>query len=501
MNPPAETPFVFQGLNTVPFEFLLFGIAVLLLLNIIASKISTRLGVPALLIFMVVGMLAGSDGPGGIHFDDPRLVQSIGVVALAFILFAGGMDTNWKSIRPVLRQGVSLSTLGVFITALLVGWFAHLVLDFSLLEGMLLGAIVSSTDAAAVFAVLRSRNVSLKGTLKPLLELESGSNDPMAVFLTTGFIMLLTTRDASVTDLVPMLSRQMSIGAVAGYVIGRASVVLINRLRLEYDGLYSVLTLSLVLFNYGITSLVQGNGFLSVYIAGLVMGNSVFIKKRTLVHFHDGLAWLMQITMFLVLGLQVYPSKLVPVAVVGLLTAVFLIAVARPAAVFLSLLFAPVSTRRKTMISWVGLRGAVPIILATFPLLAGISQAEMIFHIVFFVVLTSALIQGTTIPPVARWLRLDAPLLARFRAPFEFEPGEEIKGEMAEIEIMADSYAVNRQIVDLGLPAGALVIFIKRNNEYLVPGGSTVVKKGDVLHVLGQKGTIEAMRHLLEKPT
>jgi cell volume regulation protein A len=480
------------------FEYLLFGSSLLLLLGVLASKISSRLGIPALLLFLVVGMLAGSDGPGGIHFDDPRMVQSVGVVALALILFAGGLDTNWQSVRPVLLQGIPLSTLGVFVTAVLVGGFARVTLDMSWLEGLLLGAIVSSTDAAAVFSVLRSRKVSLKGTLKPLLKLESGSNDPMAVFLTMGLVLLVNDRSASIADLVPMLLLQMTLGTALGWIMGKASVQLINRLQLEYEGLYSALTLTLVLLNYGLTTLLKGNAFLSVYVAGLVMGNSTFIKKKSLTRFHDGLAWLMQIAMFLILGLQVYPSNLVPVIPLGLLAAAVLIFVARPAAVFLSLLFARMSIRRKVMVSWVGLRGAVPIILATFPLLAGLQKAELIFNIVFFLVITSALIQGSTIPLVARWLRLESPLLARFNVPFEIEPGEGVKGEMVEVEVLADSPVVGKALVDRGMPSGALIVFLERNNEYVVPGGRTVLRQGDRLHVLAERRVIGAVDSLFK---
>jgi cell volume regulation protein A len=475
------------------FDYLLFGSSLLLLLGVLASKISSRLGIPALLLFLVVGMLAGSDGPGGIHFDDPRMVQSVGVLALALILFAGGLDTNWQSVRPVLLQGLSLSTLGVFVTAVLVGGFARVALNMTWLEGLLLGAIVSSTDAAAVFSVLRSRKVSLKGTLKALLELESGSNDPMAVFLTTGFVLLVSDRSVGIVDLFPMLLWQMTLGTALGWVMGKASVQLINRLQLEYEGLYSALTLTLVLFNYGLTTLLEGNAFLSVYVAGLVMGNSTFIKKKSLTRFHDGLAWLMQIAMFLILGLQVYPSHLVPVIPLGLLAAVVLMFIARPVAVFLSLLFARMSIRRKVMVSWVGLRGAVPIILATFPLLAGLKNAEMIFNIVFFVVLTSALIQGSTLPLVARWLRLDAPLLARFKVPFEIEQGEGVRGEMVEMEVPAGSPVIGKALVDLGMPPGALIVFLERDNEYVVPSGATVLRQGDRLHILAESKVIGAI--------
>ncbi|MCC2626510.1 MAG: putative Potassium/proton antiporter, partial [Thermomicrobiales bacterium] len=289
-------------------EYFLLAAAGLLLLSVIASKAFGRMGIPALLLFLGIGMLAGSDGPGGIHFDNPWLAQSLGVVALTFILFAGGMDTEWASVRRVLGIGISLSTVGVAVTAGLVGWFATTALNMSWFEGLLIGAIVSSTDAAAVFAVMRSRYVGLRGPLKPLLELESGSNDPMAVFLTIGLISLITGQSSSPLDLVPMFIRQMVLGATIGYGIGKLMVLLINRLRLEYEGLYPVLTLSLVLLTYSGSAWLGGNGFLAVYIAGLMMGNSQFVHKRSLTRFHDGLAWLMQITMFLALGLQVFPT-------------------------------------------------------------------------------------------------------------------------------------------------------------------------------------------------
>jgi cell volume regulation protein A len=384
---------------------------------VIASKASARLGVPALVLFLAIGMLAGSDGPWGIYFDDPWLAQFLGVVALAFILFAGGLDINWQSVRRVFWSGIALSTIGIVITALLVAWFATVVLGFSLFEGLLLGAVVSSTDAAAVFAILRSRNVGLKGQLQPLLELESGSNDPMAVYLTLGFIGLLSNPATSIIDLIPMFIHQMSLGVAVGYAMGKAMVFIINRLKLEYDGLYPVLTLSLVLLTYGATASMGGNGFLAVYLAGLLMGKSNFIHKKSLMRFHDGLAWLTQIAMFLTLGLLVFPSRLTPIIGVGLLVSMFLIFVARPVSIFIALLFAKMSFKEKIMVSWVGLRGAVPVILATFPLLAGVPKADMIFNVVFFIVLTSVLLQGTLIPTVARWLDMAAPVPAKPKHP------------------------------------------------------------------------------------
>lgn len=478
-------------------EYILLGASILLLLSVIASKASGRLGVPALVLFLVIGMLAGSDGPGGIYFDDPWLAQFLGVVALAFILFAGGLDTNWQSVRRVFWSGLALSTLGVFITTLLVGWFATAVLGFSLFEGLLLGSVVSCTDAAAVFTVLRSRNVSLKGQLQPLLELESGSNDPMAVYLTIGFIELLSTPTASIIDLIPLFVHQMTLGAAIGYAMGRAMVLVVNRLKLEYDGLYPVLTFALVLLTYGATASMGGNGFLAVYLAGLLMGNGDFIHKKSLMRFHDGLAWLMQIAMFLTLGLLVFPSRLIPIMAVGLLVSMFLIFAARPVSVFIALLFAKMSLKEKVMVSWVGLRGAVPVILATFPLLAGVPKADMIFNIVFFIVLTSVLLQGSLIPLVARWLGMVAPVPAKPKYPVEFETASRISTELVEVGIPSRSTIVGRQLVELGLPKGVLVVLIHRNNESIVPGGGTILEAGDTLVVLARKEDIAQVRSMM----
>ncbi len=392
------------------FELILIGASLLLLLGVLASKVSDRFGIPALVLFLLLGMLAGSDGPGGVQFEDAALAQSIGVVALAFILFSGGLDTDWTSIRPVLKEGVALSTVGVVLTAAITAACARWLLHLPLTVALLLGAIVSSTDAAAVFSILRSRSVSLKGLLRPLLELESGSNDPMAVFLTVGLVQVLSSSATSLADLVWMFCLQMSLGAVAGYVSGRMLLMLINRIRLGYEGLYTVVTLSWALFVYSTTLVIGGNGFLAVYVAGIVIGNHDFIHKRSLLRFHDGVAWLMQIVMFLTLGLLVFPSRLAPVALSALLLAGCLMFIARPLSVIICLAFSRLTWREKTLVSWVGLRGAVPIILATYPMLANIPQSDLIFNVVFFVVLTSALLQGYSVPLLARWLRVDAPL-------------------------------------------------------------------------------------------
>ncbi|HWP43448.1 MAG TPA: potassium/proton antiporter [Blastocatellia bacterium] len=473
---------------------------ILLLLSVLASKASDRLGVPALLLFLVLGMLAGSDGPGGIYFDNAWIAQSLGVVALVFILFSGGFDTNWKTVRPVLGRALLLSTLGVFFTAGLLGWFIISVLDFSPLEGLLLGAIVSSTDAAAVFSVLRAKSVFLKRDVKALLELESGSNDPMAVFLTAAITGLIMGPETSILSLVPMFFQQMILGAAIGYGMGTVAVTVFNRIRLEYQGLYPVLSLSLVALTYGLSDLLGGNGFLAVYLAGLVLGNNDFIHKKSLMRFHDGMAWLMQIMMFLTLGLLVFPSRLTPLIGIGLLVSLFLIFVARPVSIFALLVPARMNMREIVMVAWVGLRGAVPVILATFPLLAGVPQAEMIFNLVFFIVLTSVLLQGPTIPIMARWLGLDEPAEDRTIYPLEFVPTEGIKSVLEEIRIPEYSATAGRSIVSLGLPRGALIVLINRGNEFLIPSGGTVLEAGDTLLVLADRASLGRARSIIEAP-
>jgi potassium/hydrogen antiporter len=385
-------------------EQILFVAALLLLLAVMASKVSARLGVPGLLVFLVIGMLAGSDGPGGIYYDNAFQAQSLGVVALAFILFAGGLETTLSRVRPIVWSAVSLATVGVLITAALFGAIAWWLLKIPWREAALIGAIVSSTDAAAVFSVMRSSGVRIKAGLQELLEVESGCNDPMAVFLTTAAIGVIQRPNEPLLGLLPRFLFEMAAGAAIGFVVGRGSVALFRRLRLESEGLYPVLSVAVVLLAYAGASEVHGNGFLAVYLAGILTGNGEFPQKETIVRFHDGIAWLMQIAMFLVLGLLVFPKQLPPIAVSGVMLSLFLVAIARPASVFLSLCLSALSVHEKLFISWVGLRGAAPIILATFPMLAGVPDANLYFHLVFFIVLTSVLMQGTAIPAVARRL-------------------------------------------------------------------------------------------------
>lgn len=470
-------------------ENILLLTSLLLVLSIFASKTSFRIGVPALLMFLGVGMLAGSEGLGQIQFDDPKLAQFIGTIALSFILFSGGLDTKWESIKPVLRQGVILSTLGVFLTALVLGMFCHFVFGFAWIEAMLLASIVSSTDAAAVFSILRSRGLGLKRNLRPLLELESGSNDPMAYVLTISLISVFSNQDQETLELLLTFVKQMSIGSAMGIVMGKLMVFVINRINLDVDGLYPVLVIALVLLTFSFVDLLGGNGFLAIYLSGLILGNARFIHKKSLLQFYDGIAWLMQIVLFLTLGLLVYPSQVIPVMGVGLAISLFLIFVARPVSVFVSLMFFKMSVREKLFVSWVGLRGAVPIVFATFPLVAGVPEAGLIFHIVFFITLTSVLFQGTTLSIVAKWLHLSVPERIRKPSPLEMELLDNFKSELVEVVIPPGAPVVGKSIVQTRFPKSAVIVMISRNGKFIRPGGSTILEANDKLLVMADNKT------------
>ena len=465
-------------------NILLIG-SLLLFVSIIAGKTSYKFGVPTLLLFLAIGMLAGSEGIIGIRFSDPKIAQFIGIVSLNFILFSGGLDTNWKTVKPIIRQGVVLSTLGVLLTALSLGTFVWFITDFTIYESMLLGSIVSSTDAAAVFSILRSKSLALKANLRSTLEMESGSNDPMAYVLVIVFLTLVVNQDQSIATVIPMFLQQMVVGGLAGYGFGRLSKFVINKSNLGFEGLYPVLSIALMFIIFSATDFVGGNGFLAIYISAVYLGNQDLIHKKAIMKMYDGLAWLMQIVLFLTLGLLVYPSEVVPFMGLGLLISVFLIVVARPVSVFLSLVFFRMKLRRRVYISWVGLRGAVPIVFATYPLLAGIDKAHMIFNIVFFISVTSVLIQGTTLSIFAKWLHVALPERVKQVTDVEkFMTTEYPKTAMKEIEVAPGCYAVNKKIVDLHFPKNTIIAIIKRNGKFLTPGGSTVIKANDKLVVL-----------------
>lgn len=479
------------------FDLTLLWVAVLMFAGVIASKLSNRFAIPVLLLFLTIGMLAGSEGIGGIYFDNAPLAKSMGIVALIFILFSGGFDTNWQETRTVIWPGIILSTLGVLVTAVITGFFAVRILEFSFLEGMLLGSIVSSTDAAAVFSILRSKRIGLKEPLKPLLELESGSNDPMAVFLTVGFISLLTVKDISMLSLIPRFVLDMGMGALTGLIMAKAIVWLVKHVKLEYEGLYPVIMVSLALMTYVTAILLKGNGFLAVYLAGVMLGREEFPHKRMIMRFNDGLAWLMQIAMFVTLGLLVFPSHIIPFVGKGLLITLLLMLIARPASILFCLWPFKMDFSKKMMIAWVGLRGAVPIILATFPFMAGISQASTIFNIVFFVVIASVFIQGTSIPMVSRMLKLDVPLAGRINYPIQFEKTEGMDAELTDVIVPYESEVVGRRISDLDVPDQCLIVLISREGRFVIPSGSTMIESGDVLLVLANKADFSVFQKVV----
>lgn len=472
--------------------------ALLLLLSIFSSKLSLKYGIPALLIFLGIGMLFGSDGLVVIDFADYQLAQSLGIIALIYILFSGGLDTKWEKVKPIVLPGILLSTLGVLLSALIVGYFASLILNVSILEGIILGAIVSSTDAAAVFSILRSKSIGFKHRLRELVEFESGTNDPMAIFLTIGLIQYYINPEMAWFSFIFLFVQQMGIGLIAGLLFGKLITWLINKANLGYDGLYPVLALSFVPLIYSITDLIGGSGFLAVYIAGLIMGNSVFAHKKSLMNFFDGVGWLMQITMFLILGFLVFPSEIVEIAGKGLLIALALILIGRPISVFLGTMFTGINTKAKLMVSWVGLRGAVPIILATFPLVYGLEQAELFFSIVFFIVVTSVLIQGTSIPFVAKWLDVDTPVKPETRYPIELEPSVDTKAALKEVEIKQGDYAIGKQLLELGLPEKVLIILINREGKFFIPRGTTVIRDHDKLLILSDEKDVLEISKLLK---
>jgi cell volume regulation protein A len=489
----------------VSVEFYFLVASILLIISIIAGKTSYRFGVPALLLFLLVGIFAGSDGLG-IQFDSPKQAQLIGVVALNIILFSGGMDTRLSEIRPILWQGIILSTFGVLLTAFITGcfifWLTHhlfTAITFSFLESMLLGSIMSSTDSASVFSILRSKKLSIKHNLRPLLELESGSNDPIAYMLMIVFIQLLQSSRISGMEVVLLFFRQFIIGALCGYILSKMVVYFINHIQLDYEGLYSVLLLSFLFFLYSFTSILGGNGYLAVYIGGLFIGNQRFVHKKSSLRFFDGLTWLFQIIMFLTLGLLVDPHELIPIAGAGILIGLFMIIVSRPFSVFILLSpFRKINFKSKLFVSWVGLRGAVPIIFATYPWMSGIPQARMMFNIVFFITILSLVLQGSSIPFVARLLKLTLPSSDKPKLKeFDIDLPEDIKSSISEITVTEEMLQKGRKLMDITLPDQTLAVMVKRKDHFFVPRGNTKLETGDTVLLIADNE--EIMRETYKK--
>ncbi|MGI6242437.1 MAG: potassium/proton antiporter [Prevotella sp.] len=460
----------------------------LVLVSIIISKTGYRFGIPTLLLFLFTGMFFGSEGLG-MQFDSPGDAQLIGMIALSVILFTGGMDTKYKDIKPVIGPGVILATLGVVLTTAFTGLFIYALsrwsamdIRLSIMVSMLLAATMSSTDSASVFNLLRTQKIGLKHRMRPILELESGSNDPMAYMLTIALVeVVVSGANFTFSNLALTLAEQFVLGGALGYAIGRLTVVLINRINLPNAALYPVLLLSMVFITFTLTDLLHGNGYLSVYIAGLVVGNSRLSYRREMNTFFDGLTWLLQIVLFLTLGLLVNPSEMMGVSLVALAIGVFMILVARPLSVFLCLLpFRKIPVRGKTFISWVGLRGAVPIIFATYPLLSGVESADILFNIVFFITLVSLILQGSTITYMARKLHLDQPA-EKTGNEFGVEIPEELGPDLNEVVLTEDMLANGNLLSQMDIPEGTLVMMVKRGKTIIVPNGRLPMEKGDVL--------------------
>ena len=468
-------------------NILLIG-AILIFCSILISKTGYRFGIPTLLLFLLVGMGFGSDGLG-LQFDSASDAQFIGMMALSIILFTGGMDTKLHDIRPVLAQGILLSTVGVLVTTLLTGGFIYFLssstsadIALPLLTSLLLAATMSSTDSASVFNLLRSQKMNLKENLRPMLELESGSNDPMAYMLTIALIQVVASgSDLSIGGVAKDLLVQFFFGGVIGFAFGKFSVWLINKIELSNASLYPILLLSLVFVTFTTTDLLKGNGYLAVYIAGVVVGNARLVFRKEVNTFMNGLTWLFQIVMFLSLGLLVNPHEMLDVAWIAVLIALFMILVARPVSVFLCLLpFRGMSHRARWFVSWVGLRGAVPIIFATYPVVAGIPGSQQIFNVVFFITLLSLIIQGMTISAGARMLHLDLPQ-EKEGNEFGVELPEEIDSQLMDQTLTAEMLKNGNRLADMDIPKGTLVMLVKRGNEFIIPNGQVELYEGDKL--------------------
>lgn len=454
-----------------------------LLICITSSKVLYKFGVPILLIFILLGMLFGSDGMVGIYFDNYELTKQLCSIGLVFIMFFGGFGTNWNMAKPVAVPSILMSSLGVIITAGMTGIFCYMIIGTSLLEGFLIGAIAASTDAASVFAVLRSQKLNLKGSLASLLEVESGSNDPIAYMLT---LVILTLMSNSGVELIaPMVIKQIVFGLTIGFILAKLSVYVLRKSNFEIEGFYTILIIAIIILSYALSEYIGGNGYLSVYISGIIIGNSRIPHKKSLVHFFDGISWIMQIMLFFMLGLLSFPSKLPGVFGIAIAISVFMIVVARPLSTFIVLGMFDFSNKDKLFISWVGLRGAASVVFAIYAVTQNVTIENDIFHIIFFIALVSVGIQGTLIPTVARKLDLvddSTPVLRTFN-----DYDGEISSKLIEVNISDNSKWANKSIMDSNIPEDILIVMIKRQEQVLVPKGSTIIKNGDILVLSGDR--------------
>ena len=461
------------------------------------ALVADRVRVPGLLLFLALGMVAGSEGLGGIRFDNAQLARTLGTIALVLILFEGGLTAGWSEIRPVLGTAAALATIGTALTALIAGFAAKLIFGFDTLEGMLVGAAVAATDSAAIFAVLRRS--TLEKRLARSLEGESGMNDPVALLLVIGFIEWIQQPGYGLADMAGLLALKLALGAAIGVGLGRLSVAVLDRVRLPSDGIYPVATIAIAALAYGLAELAHGSGFLAVYLTALALGSGRIPARRTVVAFHQGLGWVAQISLFILLGLLVFPSSLDDVALEALALSAVLILVARPVATFAATALAPLNSRERLMLGWAGLRGATPIWLATFPVVAGIGAADELFAIVFFVVVTSTLVQGATFEPLASRLGLTTDEPALPRRLLESGRIRRLGGEVIAYRLPAGAAAAGHVVRELELPREALLNVIVREGEAIPPRGSTELREGDELHILVRGELLNEVEELTKR--
>ena len=469
----------------------------LLAAGVAASLLAGRVRLPALVLFLAVGMAIGSDGANWIDFADYELARRIGVIALALILFEGGLAVRWSELRPVARPAVMLASVGTIVTAGITGAGASLLFDLSLLESLLLGAILSATDGAAIFALLRGS--SLRRRVARTLEGEAGLNDPIAVLLVIGFVSWIDSPDYGALDMVWLFVRQLGIGAAAGLGIGALGVIAFRRLRLPAAGMYPVLAVTIAALAYGSADVLHGSGFLAVYLAGVVLASGAIPALHTIEAFHQGAAWVAQIAVFLTLGLLVFPAQLGDVWVEGVVIGLLSVVVARPLAVFVATAFDRFTTAERVVVGWAGLRGAVPVVLATFPVIAEIPDSERFFNIVFFAVVLSTVLQGATVEALARRLRVTTSRPALPRPVGDTGTIQRLGAEIIEWTVEGDDTIVGARIRELGLPREALITLIVRGNEAIPPRGSTRINAGDALHVMVRTEVADAIPDLLER--
>ncbi|GLY09517.1 potassium/proton antiporter [Pseudobacillus badius] len=475
-------------------ENIILAVSILLLAGVIGAKFSTRLGLPSLVLFIVVGMILNRF----VFFDNAWLAQLLATVALVIILFEGGLQTKWESVKKVYKPSLSLATIGVVVTTVTVGAAAKFILDLTWAEGLLVGAIVGSTDAAAVFSVLGNKNVKQK--LTTVLEAESASNDPMAIFLTISLIQVIQSPSFEPLHLVFSFFWQMGVGLILGIMFGILSIWIINKINLDSSGLYPVLSIALAIFAFSTVTIMNASGFLAVYVMAIIIGNADLTYRHSILGFNEGLAWMMQMVMFMILGLLVFPGELLHVAWQGIALAVFLMLIARPIGVFVSLFFSNINIKEKLFISWAGLKGAVPIILGTYPLVEGLEHGQLMFNVVFFVVLLSTVIQGTTISKAAELLNVTGTgKKAQSSHSLELISIGKANSEMVEMRILEESPAANKQIHEVRLPPKTLITAVVRGERLITPEGATRLLPEDVLYVLVKKDKKKELKETLMK--